>query len=255
VLAVRNKKRIAFEVQWSRQTYEETKRRQEKYNQSNVRGCWFFRMPPIDLRNIDDSLMAQKELPAFQIREDENLDIVAQLHRSEFPLRALVDKLLKGKLKFCEEIRLNPKQELTIVFFKTSCWRCKKEQFCFTVESNLHTVCNQDYHLLASGWNSANIDKNPQVYSAVKEIITSNKERNIRVGTVKKRYSKTQYGKYLSHGCFYCDVIFDDYFLHDEKFEGLSNPQSLRFKKIVNLESKTSKHNHWCFSENGEFCQ
>lgn len=46
ILAVQGQKRIAFEVQWSKQSYEETKYRQERYKESNVRGCWFFRIVP-----------------------------------------------------------------------------------------------------------------------------------------------------------------------------------------------------------------
>lgn len=67
VLAVQGGKRIAFEVQWSRQTYEETRLRQERYKASNVRGCWFFRIVPKEMSDYDKTLVADKETPAFKI--------------------------------------------------------------------------------------------------------------------------------------------------------------------------------------------
>jgi len=60
VLAIQNDKRIAFEVQWNKQTFEEIKIKQGRYKESNVRGCWFFRTAPKQLRNYDDSLIADK---------------------------------------------------------------------------------------------------------------------------------------------------------------------------------------------------
>lgn len=130
VLAVQNEKKIAFEVQWSKQTFEETKFRQDRYKESNVRGCWFFRTAPKELRDYDNNLSANKEIPAFKIFKDENSSITAQLGQTKLPLKSLVDSLLKRKLRFCEHRRLKPKQEVTIVFFEISCWKCKKPQHC-----------------------------------------------------------------------------------------------------------------------------
>ena len=68
VLAIQNEKRIAFEVQWSKQSFEETRLRQERYKESNVRGCWFFRTAPNELREFFyTSLIADKDIPAFKI--------------------------------------------------------------------------------------------------------------------------------------------------------------------------------------------
>jgi hypothetical protein len=171
VLAIHNDKRIAFEVQWSKQTFEETKLRQDRYKESNVRGCWFFRTPPKELKHYDESLLADKEIPAFKVFKDENSNIIAQLRQTQLPLKYLVDSLLKRKLKFCEHIRLKPKQEVTIVFFETSCWKCKKAQHCWTVEQNLLTVCNQDFYIMGSMWDSDAIDKSPKIYEAVKQFL------------------------------------------------------------------------------------
>lgn len=255
VLAIQNKKRIAFQIQWRQQTLEEIKSCQKKYIKSNVRGCWFFRSAPKELRNYDETLIADKEIPAFKIFKDENSNIIAQLKQTQLPLKSLVDSLLKRKLKFCEHIRLKPKQEITIVFFKTNCWKCKKTQYCYTVEKNLQTVCNQNFYIMSSMWDSDDIDKNPKIYEAVKQFLKSKNGEHIKVGQLKKRYSKTVRNNYLSHGCFYCDAIFGDFYLSTEKLNGQNALNSIRYKTEINLGTIKEEGQHWCFSENGQFCE
>ncbi len=255
VLAIQNEKRIAFEVQWSKQTFEETKYRQDRYKESNVRGCWFFRTAPKELRSYDDSLNADKDIPAFKIFKDENSNIVGQLKQTELPLKELVDSLLKRKLKFCEHIRLKPKQEVTIVFFETSCWKCGKEQHLYSVEQNLLTVCNQHFYVLGSMWGGDDIDKKPQIYDAVKQILKSDEGKHLKVGQLKNRYSKTIQGSYLSHGCFYCDAIFGDFFLNSEKLEGQNDPNSIRKKAVIDFGVIKEQGQHWCHSDNGQHCE
>jgi hypothetical protein len=255
VLAIQNEKRIAFEVQWSKQTFEDTKFRQDRYKESNVRGCWFFRTAPKELREYDEHLKADKEIPAFKIFKDENLNIIAQLKQTQLPLRTLVDSLLKRRLKFCEHIRLKPKQEVTIVFFETSCWKCHKPQHLWTVEQNLVTVCNQDFYLMGSMWDNDDIDKSPKIYEAVKQFLQTETGKNLKIGQLKKRYSKTVHESYLSHGCFYCDSIFGDWFLNTEKMDGQNDPNSLRHKVEIEFNITKEEGQHWCYSDNGQFCE
>lgn len=255
VLAIQNDKRIAFEVQWSRQSFETTQFRQARYKDSDVRGCWFFRIAPKELRNYDDSLIADNDIPAFRIFKDENSEIIAQLRQTQLPLRELVDSLLKRKLKFCNHVRLKRNQEVTIVFFETSCWKCKKRQHCYTVEQNLLSVCNQDFYLMGSMWDSDDIDKSPKIYEIVKHFIASDEGKNLRIGQLKKRYSKTVNDSYLSHGCFYCDAIFGDFYLNTEKMEGQNDSNSIRHKEKIDLGTMTEEGQHWCYSESKEFCE
>jgi hypothetical protein len=255
VLAVQNDKRIAFEVQWSKQSFKDTKFRQDRYKESNVRGCWFFRTAPKELKRYDEHLIADKEIPAFKIFKDENSNIVAQLNKTQLPLKNLVDSLLKRKLKFCEHIRLKPTQEVTIVFFETNCWKCHKPQHLWTVERNLFTVCDQDFYLMGSMWDSEDIDKNTQIYEAVKRFLRTDTGKNLKIGQLKKRYSKTVHDSYLSHGCYSCDSIFGDFFLNSKKSIGRRDPNSIRHRIEIEFESIKGKGHHWCYSDNGHFCE
>ncbi len=213
VLAVQGDKRIAFEVQWSRQTYEEIRLRQERYKASNVRGCWLFRIVPKEMSDYDKTLIADKEIPAFKILKDENSNILAQVGPVQMPLKALISNLLARKLKFCEHIRLAPKQQVTIIFFEMKCWKCRKPQYCYTVEPSMKSVCIRDFDVERFSWDDHDIDKHPEIYAAVQDFLQTEEGRQFKVGPVKRRYSRTVTDSYLSHGCYSCDVIFGDFHL------------------------------------------
>jgi hypothetical protein len=158
-------------------------------------------------------------------------------------------------LKFCEHLTLKPKQEVTIVFFDTSCWKCHKPQQLWTVEKNLATICNQEFYLMGSMWNNDDIDKNPKIYDAIKQFLQTEKGKDLKIGQLKERYSKTVNEKYLSHGCFYCDTIFGDWFLNTEKMYAQNDPNCIRFKSEIEFEKTIEVGQHWCYSDNGEFCE
>ena len=263
VLAVQGGNRIAFEVQWSRQTYEESCFRQERYKASNVRGCWFFRIPPKEMTDYDKSLVANKDIPAFKIYKDEHSDIIAQVGQRQMPLKALVTALLNRKVKFCRHIRLKPKQEAIILFFQYECWECKKPQYCYTVYPKFSTVCDLEYDMMGEMWSDGDIDKSPQIQIAVQQFLDSDKGKDIKVGPIKQRFSKTVQDSYLSYGCYYCDAIFGDFYLSESKsyvhydWEMTENraDKFIQHTAEVNLGEVVEERPHWCYSEDGHFCE
>lgn len=62
VLATNNGRRVAFEIQWSRQTFEETTRRHRTYRDVSVRALWLFRQADYPMDH---------DIPAFRlVRKD-----------------------------------------------------------------------------------------------------------------------------------------------------------------------------------------
>lgn len=252
VLAVKNEMRIAFEVQWSKQTMEETKFRQQRYKESYVRGCWFFRTPPKTFK-YDSSILSDNETPSFVIQKNDAGDIIVSFSNQAIPLKEFVGNLLKRNIKYCEHYRLKPKQEVEIVVFETSCWKCKKPQHSYTVDQHLKSMCNQDMYLMGSMWDNDDIDKSPAIQKAIKEIMKS--ETDLKIGEIKRRYSKTVHDSYLSYGCYYCDAIFGDFYLNTEKLDGLNDPNRRIFKRNLDLGLITQEGPHWCHSVTNEFCE
>lgn len=252
VLAVKGKNRIAFEVQWSKQSFEQTIIRQNRYKESKVRGCWFFRSAPKELKT-HNRLKANAEIPAFKIDKNEAGEILVEFHDSKIPLIQFVDNLLNKRLKYCSQIRLKPVQKIAILFFEISCWKCRRNQHCYTVNKNLLTICNNEVNFLEQ--NGSELDKDPQIVDAVNQILKSEQGRNLRVGLVKNRFSKTVGGSYASHGCYYCDSIFGDYHLITAKMDAHNYSSTCSFEVDFNLGEITESYKHWCFSESGEFCE
>lgn len=262
VLATQGKKRIAFQVQWNRQSYEETKYRQERYKASNVRGCWLFRIAPKEMTDYNKRLVADKDIPAFRIFKDENSTIVADIEQKQVSLKTLVAFLLNRKLKFCNHIRLKPKQEISIVLFETQCWKCHKPQYCYAVYPKFATICGQELDIMGSSWSNDTIDKNPQVYAIVEQFTKTYQKREIKIGPLKQRFSNTVQHSYLSHGCYYCDALFGDHYLNTAKLNVYNdiNSQSnledcIRFTTEITFDTIIEKRAHWCFSEDGHFCE
>lgn len=117
VLATRGNAKIAFEVQWSPQTLEETEQRQQKYKNAGIRGCWFFRHPPPQYE-------ATSELPLFKLEiTDEACTIVFNPHGyydwqqdgdRRISLRDFVTLLLIGKIRYCDRITAKSEQSVEI---------------------------------------------------------------------------------------------------------------------------------------------
>lgn len=248
VLATKNYNRIAFEIQWSKQTFVDTIFRQERYKESKIRCCWFFRSAPKELMEFSGQIKANYEIPAFQILKDENSNLAIQLNQKQFSLKSFVSNLLNKKIKFCKHLNIKPKQEVTIVFFDTTCWKCNKTQQLWTIQQNFLSVCDQF-------WGNLDIGTNWEIYKAVKQFLKTENGKNLKIGQLKYRFSKTVRYSYLSHGCFYCDSIFGNYFLIIQKNIGQYETKYPNHKvEIVFRAGKVEEH-HWCYSDKSEFCE
>ena len=132
---------------------------------------------------------------------------------------------------------------------------CGTLQYCYTVEPSLKSVCNCDFDVERSSWDDHDIDKHPGVYAAVQDFLQTEEGRQLKVGPVKKRYSRTVADSYLSHGCYYCDAIFGDFHLIEEKLFALQDSANIRYTTEIDLGTMTYEKTHWCFSESKQFCE
>lgn len=131
VLALKGKNRIAFQIQWSPYSFEKTTVRQKDYKEDRVRGCWFFKNPPKELRDWDKIPIADKDLPLFKIVETEDKNIKVDFNNQLFEIKDFVSILLCGKIKFCSTMKAKRKQMITINFYKKSCWKCGANQHSY----------------------------------------------------------------------------------------------------------------------------
>lgn len=253
VLAIKNDKKIAFDVQWrQKHTYPEISFLPYRYKESNIHGCHFLG----HVRGEGVPYAFDTEIPTFAIYEDTNSNIKVQQDFVHLSLKSFVGSFLNRKLKLCEHVRLKSKQEVTIIFFDTICWKCHKSQHVWTIEQDFLPTCHwrSDGNFIV--WNdNYGIDKSPKIYEAVKQFLKTENGKHLLIGQLRKRYSQTNSDDYLAHGCFYCDAVFGDFFINPEKEKGKCNPNSIQHNVKIEFEMTKVEKSHWCYSENRNFCE
>lgn len=256
VLAIKDSNRIAFEVQWSPQTIEVTNERQKNYKDTNVRGCWFFRKPPKGTVHWNGYIKPEKELPIFKIVENTHHEIYVDFYDEIFDLQEFVYLLLTAQLKICEHHTTKRFQEVEIMFWEKQCWKCGTNQHVYSVISDFVSICGRKFDIYSGLWDNSGLEFHPAILKRIEELKISPKGEFIKLGEIKKRYSKTVHESYMSFGCIKCDAIFGGFFMQDESLDERSNPNNNVFKEIIDFtQSLKEEGEHWCRKSNEGFCE
>jgi hypothetical protein len=259
VLATKGNIKLAFGVQWTRQTWETTQERQQRCKEAGIRGCWLFKTLPSQHH-------ATREVPLFKLDVTETACTVVfnpysyaywESHYDRpIPLADFVTALLTGQIKFCETVRSQRRQKVGIVFVEIGCWKCHKPHHIYYMH-DLTTGCGDSIEVSGAAWGNEKYYFNPQIIALVREFVRSPEGQHLRIGAIKRRYSKTVERAYLSFGCPHCDAIVGDFFLHEiiaEAFYHEDKAPAILEKELTLSEIITVPHPHWCFPENGQFC-
>jgi hypothetical protein len=235
VLASRERSRVAFEVQWSRQDEPATRFRQERYGAAGIRACWLHRgEPPAPSR----------ELPVFQLVRDDEQVAVVQLSGRSYGVREFVGLLLRGKVRFSETQTVR----LRVSFIDMDCWKCRKPAHIYFVRQ--HNRC---------GWapNSlryADVDEfDPAVLALVRQWLAGEgRGTNVKLGEIKPRYSRTMETSYTSFGCPHCNSIFGDWFVREAVMEAhLYDQEVAGFDVERQALGNADQQGHWCLPADG----
>ncbi len=255
VIAIKGKIRVAFEIQWSRQSYEKTLERQNKFKNSNVRGCWFIKNPPKEICDWEKKIIAEKETPIFRIYETEKGEICIDLYGNKIPIRQFVKALLNHKIKYCTHLVSKENQNIEIIFSEIKCWKCKTNQHIYIIQDTLESKCGQQIELQDDDWSNNSFKHNPQIHNIVNNFLKTEKGKSIKIGEIKKRYSNTIKSSYISFGCIKCDSLFGDFYLPNAFAYKFEHKNYLSIFADIELPKIKEEHPHWCFSESKEFCE
>lgn len=254
VLALKGKHRIAFEVQWSPQSYDKTIERQDKYVRDNVRCCWLFKKPPKEFREWSDNLKAEKDIPLFRIFENEDKEINVDFYGKIFSIQHFIKILLEGKIKFSSKMKAEHKQNIAVIFFETTCWKCGAIQHSYFLQETVKSKCGLEMHIENSMWDDEDLKYDSKIIKAVNDFTKTKDGQHLRIGQIKKRYSKTVNSSYQSFGCYKCDSIFGDWFLHKEIMEARMYGADVELNVDIELPEIIEDREHWCYSKNNDYC-
>lgn len=243
--------KFAFEIQMSPQSLRRTLERQEKYVRDGVIGCWLFETAPSKLSE------ERPDLPLFYVTEQDNKSFSVSLSgRKELELRDFLRNFLIGKIKFCSLARTAPEQKVTLAFYEMKCWKCKAINHIYYVEPNFRSACNAVIHSHESLWGSDKNAHRPEIIALAREFLRTEEGKHMRLGEIKRRFSKTVQDSYISFGCYSCDSVFGDWFVMEAEREiAYGHGQIATVERSIELDEIIELHiPHWCYPGELPYC-
>lgn len=282
VLTTDGKRKIAFEVQMSNQTYEETINRTLKYANSGVEYYWLFRKIPKN-NNVSSERLDTSSLYYCSVAVDRENSVIKSIsvtiEDKTIPLREFIKGILLSKIKHCKKMkgvyRTTCKK---IVFFTNTCWNCNKDYQAYYLEGESEfemslgvpdTIYESDCGLKYTAFINESDDEssddeivspfNTKIIKTVENFLKTDEGKNIRIGEIKPRYSNTVGHSYTSFGCPYCDAIYGNWYYEEaiQEYE-LGDAEPLKILDVdIDLEYRRVERpkKHWCYPKNGEFCE
>jgi hypothetical protein len=245
-----NDKPIAFEIQLSPQSLRKTLERQAKYIRDEVIGCWFFENPVSKLNE------ERPDLPLFYVEDTADSHLKVNLgDRRKIDLHTFLQNFISERIQFKPLAITKSRQLVNLVFYKMECWKCHELNDLFYVESPFYSACYAKIQPEEALWASNKMEFRPEIIELAQNFVESRKDLDLKLGQIKARYSKTVGDSYTSFGCYKCDSIFGDWYIMEAKMEMSYEPQELicqgeiELKEAINLPIR-----HWCFPDNGKFC-
>lgn len=249
IFVIKGDKKIAIEVQLTRQSPKVLWERQSLYLRDNIEGCWL-------ILNPYKKLKEQIDLPIFYISSKDPVKISLIDNRKEVGLQEFLKEFLGGGIKFCNKVKTNNSQKVKIIFYTMECWKCGAVNHLYYVDKYYSSSCNFVIDEMGALWSGGNFEFKPEIISAVKEYLKTEDGKNIHIGEIKERFSKTVKNKYKSFGCYKCDSLFGDFFVFEAKIDLMYEPPEKFFETIVYPKKCTTmKFPHWCFPKDENFCE
>lgn len=225
IYAEKGKAKIAIEVQWSRQSFIETKRRQQVYKDSGIRCAWLLRSGSIKDRDaiVGDFMHRTKSVPVFSIYKNKNeSDSTYQVYnickvaleeelrldpldQTELELESFVENLVSGNIQF--RPKYSPTSQLSLDIVRLQCWSCKKPTNTVMKVRFKNTLYDIDHEY---SHNSQDVDVCDK---ETIDRINSSFSQSYNFSPLRSRYSDTVGSSYIANSCIHCDALMGRHFL------------------------------------------
>ena len=197
VLACKGAAKVAVEIQWSPQTNEETLRRQARYAEAGVRCLWLLRQSNFPII---------QSLPAACIGGTIKDGFVAIVptgsSQQTLPMRDFLEAAFTKRL--CFGVPFGRQARVSAYTGSIFCWNCG-------AETNIITRIEVSFGPHNYRFSVPDLTGYPGLF----EIVRQRLQKNLNLGAVKHRFSKTQERAYLSNGCAHCDALIGEFHEHD----------------------------------------
>lgn len=235
VFATKGKAKVAMEIQWTPQSEEETRRRQQRYRASGVRGAWFLRESKRHNPSFL-SILSEQATPSFVIRLDESgQDFLVK--RFQVTLSCFIKDLLSGDIQWGprpgEQGRAGP------VVLEEPCWKCRR------LTGVVASLALDDSH----GRRVGNFDyDDPRIRNDLIRMVSDPElKQQHQIGELTNRFSRTEGNSYFSNGCFHCGALQGRFFIRDALLEVLvtHDPDPVRWHGFKFSEELANELGRW----------
>lgn len=252
VYAKRGRYRLAFEIQWSKQTLQATRERHAAYG-TDIKCCWLFKQLP-SLNRWEPGSIAERNLPIFRLsRADSRFDVT--IGDRAITLREFVKARLQGQIHFCDQ-KSFVVREVQFVVSKVQCWRrrCRAPYDVFYTREIMRSNCGAERMTTDPG---ERVSLNDDPYSALRNWrlamrIFAAEEKQLRF-SIKRRWSDTVGRSYWSFGCPECDAMYGDHYFSHLIAEAESDGCAPFCSKELRCSQRWAEP-HWCFPVKCGFC-
>lgn len=250
VFASTDTQSFAFEIQLSPQTLRKTLERQQKYYQDGIIGCWFFENP------VSKFTKERPDLPLFYVEQNYDLKMMVNLgNRRKVELKLFLEQFMAGHIKFQSVAQTKISQAINVVFYEMTCWKCKELNHLFYVASPFYSACNAKIEYQEMLWESDSIEYRPEIIEFAQNFAEERPDLNLKLATIKERFSNTVQKAYMSFGCCKCDSIFGDFYVMDAKLDVMNNLPEIWHEGEIMLKDRIEVDiPHWCFPDSNQFC-
>ena len=251
VMAVRNSRRVAFEIQLSPISLAELQRRQAAYASSNIRGCWFYGPRVFGARPPVDSAE-----PLFPIGNSGNVGIASRA----MSLREGVISLLNGHFRRCATQRISTIQDVNIYRF-SMCWACHRGFDIYSIVERRATCGNVPSIEEEGEGEPLPLNKSgaPWVVERVQRYVNAHSRMSFELSFPGWCEATSSGRKHYTFCCYHCgaliaEEIFDQLLVSDECSQdisyGLQRIAAFRLSQRASIVDRP----HWCFSTSHRFC-
>ena len=254
VMATRGKVRVAFEIQLAPIDLAELKRRQEKYTQSGVHGCWFYGESAVKNSSRDLG-----ELPAFPLKDTG----IVSIGSKKLALNKAVFAWLRGEFRFRSGMRLDMTR--VVLFYRFSrCWRCGNEFDIYLVSEESKTCQDQDNEDDDSEpgfevWSVIEESAKPWIARRVERYLQEHSDAGLCVSFPRFQRAEGSGRQYYGFRCVHCGALIGrEVFEQILEYGFCSQDASFGLERVGRLEldhrTEIIESQHWCFSKAHKFC-
>ena len=216
--------KVAFEIQWTRQTHAETAERQAAYARAGIRALWLMRQRDLPISNVTPAfrlVFTPDTQPAFEVwcpgpgYSPQRVGI-PRIGDEEFGQRIELDRFVRGALTGALKFDPLPglRTGVSICLSATTCFSCQRDiRIVSAITVKADEVCPGigDF-----SFSLAELEEgHPEAGDWVQEHLPPDRLKPYGVGSIQQRYSRTVGGRYLSNGCLHCGALQGRFYEHE----------------------------------------